>query len=463
MIKDYYADAVQAAETMIAVMVDDMRLTPPQEFYLDATGEHAWLVAILNPAALGGKINTYINPQTRHQLSTALGGKPVLLSNHSGLRYGVLLSEKPKLPFPVAYPDGLQALGGGVPLGVTLGKKLHPPAASLMNVLVGGEQGSGKSGLMHLFAYAACQNGWKIYAADPRQMTFDETWNGLTLAPVASRANEVNDILAKMEMEMDRRAELFRSVRFGGLPAGNIDAYNTVVGAEKALPRIFFLVDEANTFLADDRVEARVRDLSRQPRKFGMHFVLAAHDWRSDGGIPRGISANFHTRICLRVADDTSGTAVLGNPKMGKAMMKVTKPGRAIVFLDGRFTRVQLYKLADEQVVSMLTAGKPAPLLTGDERDLAERALMETNGKISREVLMGWGLSQTQAIRIAETWTARGWAAKDPLRDNATYITPSLADLVNNPTTATTANNRQTTQTTGPTTPTTGISGLLTV
>ena len=449
MIKDYYAEAVEVAETINAVMVSDMGLTPPVDFWLDTTAPpHIWLIAVLNPASLGGKINAYVNPQTRHQLSTALGGKPVFLSNHSGLRYGVLLSERPKLPFPVAYPDGLQALGS-VPLGVTLAKKLHPQAATLMNVLVGGEQGSGKSGLMHLFAYSACQNGWKIYAADPRQMTFDETWNGLTLAPVASRANEVNDILAKMELEMDRRAELFRAVRFGGLPAGNIDVYNNVVGAEKALPRIFFLVDEANTFLADDRVEARVRDLSRQPRKFGMHFVLAAHDWRSDGGIPRGISANFHTRISLRVADDTSGTAVLGNPKMGKAMMRVTKPGRAIVFLDGRFARVQLYRLAEAQVVGMLTAGKPAPLLTSDERNLAARALSETDGKISREVLVGFGMSQTQALRMAETWTARGWAAKDPLRDNATYITPNLADLVNNPTTATTANNRQTTQTTG--------------
>lgn len=459
MIKDYYSKAITTAEIIISVMVNDLHLMPPAEFYLDANGKRAWLIVAFAPAALGGKINTYVSPATRHQLSTALGGAPVLLSNHNGLRYGVLLSERPRLPFPIAYPD--DTAPGTVALGMGLDKAITPRAADLMNVLAGGEQGSGKSGLMHLAAYAAWANGWKIYAADPRQMTFDESWNGLTAAPVASKPGEVLTILAKIEAEMDRRAELFRSVRGNGLPAKDIDAYNELVAKDQALPRIFFLADEANTFLADADVEVRIRDLSRQPRKFGIHFWLAAHDWRSGGGIPRGISANFHTRICLRVADDTSGTAVLTNPRVGKAMMKVTKPGRAIIFLDGRFVKVQLYQIQAEKIVTMLQAGKPAPQLTKSERILLERALAETDGKVSREVLTGWGVGRSEVDRLLERWTARGWADKDPARANATYITDILRDLLRSPATGATGCNPSATPATDCAAPATGFSGLL--
>ena len=457
MIKDYYAKAVSAAETIVAVMQNDLRMTPPAEFYLDTTGERAWLIAVLNPAGLGGKIGAYTAPQTRHQLSTALGGKPVLLSNHSGLRYGILLSEKPKLPFPAPYPTEAQE-AGSVPLGLTLTGRFHPPAAKLMNVLAGGEQGSGKSTLLHLFAYAAWLNGWKFYAADPRAMTFDETWNSITLAPVAQKADELLNILNAVETEMEKRASLFRSVRGAGLPAGNIDVYNDLVGTREKMPRIFLLVDEANTFLSNERIAAKVEDLSRQPRKFGIHFVLAGHNWR-DTGVSRGISSNFHTRISLRVADDTSGRVVLNHPRWGKAMMKATRPGRAVAFLDGRFIRVQFYRLEESQVMEMLTSGKPQPVVSQAEQALAERALKETEGKISRAVLTGWGLSQGEANRIMEKWAARGWAEKDPQRDNATYVTQVLVDLLNNPTAPTTANNQLTTQTTAPTTPTAGLLG----
>ena len=259
---------------------------------------------------------------------------------------------------------------------------------------------------------------------------------------------------------MERRAAKFRSTRLGnGMPVTSIDAYNSLAGADQRLPRVFFLVDEANTFLADQRVLKRVEDLSRQPRKFGIHFVLAGHNWR-EADVPRGLSANFHTRISLRVADDTSGRVVLNNPRWGKAMMKVTHPGRAVVFLDGRFVRTQFYHLDDERIMQMLMAGSgPAPAITAQERELAERAFKETDGKISREVLVSWGMTQGKANRLIDLWSARGWAAKDVLRANATYITPILRDLLNNPTTPTTANNRPTAPTTGPTALTTAQEG----
>jgi hypothetical protein len=114
-------------------------------------------------------------------------------------------------------------------------------------------------------------------------------------------------------------------------------------------------------------------------------------------------------------------------------MMRVTKPGRAIVFLDGRFARVQLYRLAEAQVVAMLTGGSHAPLLTAEERALAERAVRETDGRVSLEVLMNrFQMGQRESRRLQDDWKARGFAANDPQRTNSLYITPKLADLLTN-------------------------------
>ena len=453
----YYSEAISIAETLRTVMVNDLRLQPPAAFYLDANGERVWLIAILDARALGGQITAYTRPQTLHQLSTAAGGRPVLLGNHNGVRYGVLITPRPKLPFPAEYPDDDELADGSIWLGRTLSGTLHPQAARLMNVLVGGEQGSGKSTLLHLFAYAAWKNGWTVYAADPRSMTFDERWNGVLAMPVADKVSDVSDILDILDAEMEQRAARFRATRLSnGMPATSVEAHNSLVGANEQMQRVFVLVDEANTFLADQRLLKRVEDLSRQPRKFGIHFVLAGHNWR-EADVPRGLSANFHTRISLRVADDTSGRVVLNSPRWGKAMMKVHHPGRAVVFLDGRFARAQFYRLDDERIMQMLMAGsEPAPALTAQERALAERAVMETAGKISRDTLVAWGMTQGQANRLIERWGMRGWASKDAQRANATYITQVLRDLLNSSTTPTTANNRPTAPTSGPTAPTTG-------
>ena len=446
MTRDYYTEAVAVAETLVAVMIQDLHLQAPMQYYLDATGERVWLIAILDPRDLGGQIAAYTRPQTLHQLSTALGGKPVILSNHTGLRYGILMSDKPKLPLQVSYPDDVPT--GSVPLGRTLSGCLHPQASKLMNVLVGGEQGSGKSTLLHLFAYAAWQNNWQVYAADPRAMTFDESWNGVLRVPVADKADALLNILDVLDREMERRAALFRSVRGGGLPAGSIDAYNVMVEQGQKLQRIFFLVDEANTFLANDKVRKRVEDLSRQPRKFGIHFVLAGHNWR-DADVPRGLSANFHTRISLRVADDTSGRVVLNNPRWGKAMMKVTQPGRAVVFLDGRFTRTQFYKLDEDRIIPMLLSGSgPAAALSEQDRKIAEFA-RQNDDKLTVEVLTGYGMGQQEARRLQNNWRARGWAFNDPKRSNGLYITPELIDLLTNRQTQQTPTNPQQTQQTG--------------
>jgi hypothetical protein len=89
------------------------------------------------------------------------------------------------------------------------------------------------------------------------------------------------------------------------------------------------------------------------------------------------------------------------------------------------------------------------------ERALAGRALAETEGKISRDVLMGWGLGQQEARRLQEDWRLRGWAFNDVQRANGLYITPKLVVLLTSQPTQPTLTNCQPTQPTGqPTQPT---------
>lgn len=46
---------------------------------------------------------------------------------------------------------------------------------------------------------------------------------------------------------------------------------------------------------------------------------------------------------------------------------------------------------------------------------------------------MGWGLGQGEARRLLYTWETRGWAVKDPMRANATFLSPKLLELLTNP------------------------------
>ena len=73
------------------------------DFFVTHVAGVTILIAVLDTAKLGDH-SPYINADLLHQLSTDLGGMPVYLSNHSGIRIVVLLSPLPKLPRKVNLP-----------------------------------------------------------------------------------------------------------------------------------------------------------------------------------------------------------------------------------------------------------------------------------------------------------------------------------------------------------------------
>jgi len=335
-----YQNAQKCAEVMCHILSEEMKLQYPQRFVLTEHGKFTWLLAVMDDLNLGGSMNKYIHTSTLHRLSTALDGLPVLLSNHSGLRYAVLLSERPRLPQSVDFPAALDGMDI-FPLGVGLSGPVHIHAKQMVNMIVVGAQDSGKSMVLRALAHTARLHGSELYLADPVQHTFNpDLWN--KSAYVAHNTGDLLQVLERLNAEIARRADLFRNAG-NGVPPEDLDVYNTQTGEN--LPRVWLIVDEANTFLASKAVQERLADPARIGRKFGVHLVLAGHDWH-EYTVNRGLTGFFETRLCLRTSNDTTGRIVLDDVMRGKRTMGFRQPGRGILRLRGRYYDLQLYNVS---------------------------------------------------------------------------------------------------------------------
>jgi hypothetical protein len=442
MTSDYF-QATKTAEVIQRVLVDELKLEPPAKFWMVEDGQFHWLIAVMDAQNLRHSIARYTHEGVRHQLSTAVGGLPVALSNSSGLRFGVLLSGRPQLPKSLDFPGMPER--DVIPFGVGLRGEVKVHAKKIVNMIVGGSQDSGKSMFLLMLAHVSRMHGAKLYLVDPMAHTFNpDVWDGLAAMNVAGSRSELMALLAKMQVEVDVRSVLFRQAAQsnGGISPEDIEAYNlTEQGQAQPLQRVWLIGDEMNTYLADKAVQGRIADLARVGRKWGVHLALAGHNWRSED-IPRGLSAMFPTRLCLRVADDTSGRVTLDDHRWGRQAMKFKLPGRAVLRV-GQYQTIQLYKITPEQEREWL-AGTSAPApLPEDEAALVRRVIAEADGKMTINLLVGWGLREREARRIVETYEARGWLEQDAKQGNTRVVTPKLADLVSNRQTRQTASNRQ--------------------
>jgi hypothetical protein len=425
----YLSQARYVDSRIVSALRDCKRNPVFREFIITERNEHVILFAVLDELQLGEPVSLYMSDEVLHQISTLANGRRVAISNHNGVRYAVLLSTPPGLPGNVPYPQRPDK--DVFPLGVGRRGFLHQEAARLLNILVGGASRSGKSNFLLALAFTGLQNGYNLYLADPQEITFASAWDSLCAAPVASSKSDFLRLLATIQQEMVRRGNLFKNaVHPGGLPVQKIEKYNQV--APTPLPRSFFIIDEANTFMDQRGVSEAIADIARQSLKYGIHLVIVAHSWRAQN-VPRSLSASFATRISFRVNHDTSASVVLDSNEWGRKAMKLSWPGRGLIRLDGgKPQEFQAYYLPDHRLADLLAAGKPmqAKLLTEMESSLVQRSLAETGGRMTQEDLISWGLAPKQARRLGESWELKGWLAQVPSRWNARYITPVLREIV---------------------------------
>jgi len=399
-------------------------------------GGQTWLFGALDVRRVT-RLERYIDPDLLHQVSTVCRGVPVFLSNTSGLRYGFLLSGRPRLPQQVDFPGCERSV---TRLGVGLHGEVRESWDRLGHLLVAGMTGSGKSVFLRLLVHQAITDGARLILADLDGATFPMLADGPALwAPIARNPQEVHQVVALALGECDRRAALYATC--GGYP-DNLDEYNTLAikAGDDPLPRVLVVLDEFNaTVMASGGARGQfagdVAALAWRGRKFGINLVVAAQDFAKDvvGRMRDQLGA-----ILFRVQSKELARAVGCS-----GAWKITRPGRA---LSARWGVFQAYWL-DKADLATATAG--AGILSADELSLVLWALEGNGGYLSLADIQerpGTGAragahahartgarmcetGQGYARRLAHEWELRGWLAKDPLAGNKRRITEDLRQI----------------------------------
>ena len=423
-----YLAAAETAAQQIVLALNQRGLSPAfRKFGLVESNGLTWMLAYLDERVDHLRLEQYTSPETLHQINTLLRGKRAFLSNSTGIRYAVLLSAPPRLPKLAQLPEEAPE-ADFFPLGVGLRGPLSFHAQRLLNILIGGAPESGKSTLLLLIAHTARQHGYSLYLADPQENTFGAAWNGSAAAPVAASVYDFQTLLESVRIEMERRRALFGSV--AEYPPKNLEAYNQI--AEHPLPRVFLIVDEANSYFDRKGVIEMVADLARQGRKWGLNVVLAAHNWRAKD-VPRSLSTHFRTRICLTVNDDTSGDVVLNSSPWGKLARRLRQPGRGILYQDN-YQLFQAYYISPEQEQNLLNSPAAMTGLADWEARLALYAVENLQGEfiVNRlaAAFAGEGITSHRVKLLAQRWERRGWLTTPRHATDARRVTDELHRLL---------------------------------
>jgi hypothetical protein len=302
--------------------------------------------------------------------------------------------------------------------------EIQIPVTRFQNGMIGAGPGSGKSTILEMLIYQMRAWDWKLYLADPQSHTFNpDTWNSIASMPVAGSHSDMLKLISAVEDELATRANLFRlSTLDGRLPA-DIDEYNRTAPMTGAtpLPRLGFVSDESNFYLGHKPIFGRLADLLRQGRKWGLHIVLAAHEWHKEN-VPAAVNDLLQTRIAL---NSLSGGVVLRSAQWGK-WVEGRPPGRGVLRLS-KYTPMQFYIRDNAAISNQQSAERDACPLSARELELVGFALAHHGGKLTLGVMMGAGWGEPEARSLGTTWEARGWLEKG--RDNARFATDALKGI----------------------------------
>jgi hypothetical protein len=424
----------------LPAMLTSRKLTPAfSNFFLTSDGRMILFIAVLDSTRIGDH-SRYVHPDLLHQLSTDLGGRKVYLSNSTGLRLVIPLSNPPKLPKSIELPEDVPT--GGVALGVRLGgKSIFVPWNRLGHLLIAGMTGSGKSSLLRSIAIQAIHNDIQLALADIDQTTFSTLeGHALLYSPIATTPQQAFELIQKVLGECDHRATLYKAMP--GFPE-NLDEYNTLAikAGKDPLKRIILMLDESSSVLqamggSSGELAGTLAQLGWRGRKFGVNFVFGAQD------ISKELIGSIREQVNLSIAFRIKASSALMAKKIGCTnahRIPANRPGLAIA---DRFGPMQSYYIPKPLLI---TAG--ASLGTGLselEATLFTRAWGESEGKLTIVNIAEWGeCSQHQARKMQSTWAMRGWIAKDGNRDNSFCLTAKALQLVTNHQTQQTSSNRR--------------------
>jgi len=378
---------------------------------------HVWLYGALDTRRIA-RMEQYIGPDLLHQVSTVARGTPVYLSNTNGLRYGFLLSGRPRLPGRVDFP-GLER--GMVRMGVGLAGEARCTWDRLGHLLVAGMTGYGKSVFLRLLAHQGIADGARLLLADLDGATFPMLAGCPSLvAPIAGNPQEAHSVVGLALGECDKRAVLYQTA--GGFP-DNLGDYNAqaVKTGEDPLPRLLVILDEYNaTAIANGGARGQfasdTASLAWRGRKFGVNLVCAAQDFAKE---TVGRFRDQVSPILFRVQSKELARSVGCSEAV-----HITRPGRAVSTRWGVF---QAYYLDKAELATAGSGG--AGVLSQAELDMIRWALEENDGYLSLADIMANGKGQGETRRLAHEWETRGWLVKDSQNGNKRRVTDDLRQI----------------------------------
>jgi hypothetical protein len=132
-------------------------------------------------------------------------------------------------------------------------------------------------------------------------------------------------VLQRIDVEMGRRAELFRPFK-----SQNLQMYREASG--KKMPRTLLIIDEFQEFFTEDDKLAQDAGLLldrivRQGRAFGVHLLLGSQTIGGSSGLSRSTIGQIGVRIALQTSEADS-QMILGDGNSAARLL--SRPGEAI-------------------------------------------------------------------------------------------------------------------------------------
>jgi hypothetical protein len=353
-----------------------------------------------------------------HQLSTDLGGRPVYLSNTTGLRYVVPLTSIPKMPRKIDLPTGSE-FAGRVALGQDFTSRVITETwQKLGHLLVTGITGSGKSMLLRSLVVQALRHDMQLALSDLDGTTFPIPASHPALfQPIAQDTAGAQDLIQRVLGECEHRKALYQSVR--GAPE-NIDDYNALA-AKAGIPplkRILFILDEfSSTLMALGGVRSGAGEtlsmLGMRGRKFGVNVVFAAHEFTKEQVGP--LRGQCNAIICFRTNSRELAT------KLGCKGAELIPVDRAGLCVTSNWGPMQAY-FADKSL--LMDGEQPAGESVDPDTARLFATARDQGGKVTLALIQeGMGANRNESVRLQRSWALRGWLAKDAGQKNAYVLT----------------------------------------
>ena len=269
-----------------------------------------WTLVVNLPPGIG-----YADLKAKEQLFADATGGAVMIEKHRTGAIMQVLTERLKDQYPFMWEwDSYKILSLPVPLGFSAAGLIVRDLAAMINILVAGHPGSGKSNFLHVLAVSLLLSR-QIHLAiiDLKRLEFSYLKEKALLVTDLDRARR---LLQSINKQIDMRLDLLDSasvVKVQDYP-GN-------------MPFIVLIIDELAE-MVDEKCQTLLNRILRLGRAAGICVVAATQRPSSTMFQKFGDSkAQFTASMCFHVRDEVNSRMVLDN---GRAALIPNNPGRAI-------------------------------------------------------------------------------------------------------------------------------------